>query len=125
MLLLSIRAIKTKQSTVQSSNSIDFSFRVIVFFSFSPELFLFFSEFGGTVNVKEIISFIDNGGNVLITAGTRVGDALRDLAAENGFEFDEDKTAVIDHLNYDTVLVSCAYLLHWQQNFKRDNVVHR
>lgn len=61
-------------------------------------------EFGGTVNVKEIISFIDNGGNVLITAGTRVGDALRDLAAENGFEFDEDKTAVIDHLNYDTVL---------------------
>ncbi|VDN07648.1 unnamed protein product [Thelazia callipaeda] len=61
-------------------------------------------EFGGTVTVKAITSFIDDGGNVLITAGTRIGDALRDLAAENGFEFDEDRTAVIDHLNYDSVL---------------------
>uniref|UniRef100_F1L1C8 Dolichyl-diphosphooligosaccharide--protein glycosyltransferase 48 kDa subunit n=1 Tax=Ascaris suum TaxID=6253 RepID=F1L1C8_ASCSU len=61
-------------------------------------------EFGGSVSVKEITAFIDDGGNVLIAAGTQIGDALRDLAAENGFEFDEDKTAVIDHLNYDTVL---------------------
>ncbi|VDK70486.1 unnamed protein product [Onchocerca ochengi] len=61
-------------------------------------------EFGGTINVKAITSFIDNGGNVLVTAGARVGDALHDLAAENGFEFDENRTAVIDHLNYDTVL---------------------
>lgn len=42
---------------------------------------------------------------MLITAGNRVGDALRDLAAENGFEFDEDGTSVIDHLNYDVALV--------------------
>ncbi|VDN60199.1 unnamed protein product [Dracunculus medinensis] len=61
-------------------------------------------EFGGSINVREIVSFIDNGGNVLITAGNRVGDALRDLAAENGFEFDEDGTSVIDHLNYDVAL---------------------
>uniref|UniRef100_A0A0M3IBF2 Dolichyl-diphosphooligosaccharide--protein glycosyltransferase 48 kDa subunit n=1 Tax=Ascaris lumbricoides TaxID=6252 RepID=A0A0M3IBF2_ASCLU len=61
-------------------------------------------EFGGSISVKEITAFIDDGGNVLIAAGTQIGDALRDLAAENGFEFDEDKTAVIDHLNYDTVL---------------------
>nr|CDQ04585.1 BMA-OSTB-1, isoform d [Brugia malayi] len=61
-------------------------------------------EFGGLINVKAITSFIDNGGNVLVTAGTRVGDALHDLAAENGFEFDENQTSVIDHLNYDTVL---------------------
>lgn len=65
-----------------------------------------FEEFGGSISVKEITAFIDDGGNVLIAAGTQIGDALRDLAAENGFEFDEDKTAVIDHLNYDTVLVS-------------------
>ncbi|MCP9262177.1 Dolichyl-diphosphooligosaccharide--protein glycosyltransferase 48 kDa subunit [Dirofilaria immitis] len=37
-------------------------------------------------------------------SGARVGDALHDLAAENGFEFDENRTAVIDHLNYDIVL---------------------
>uniref|UniRef100_A0A0N5AKH7 Dolichyl-diphosphooligosaccharide--protein glycosyltransferase 48 kDa subunit n=1 Tax=Syphacia muris TaxID=451379 RepID=A0A0N5AKH7_9BILA len=61
-------------------------------------------EFGGSVSIKEIASFIDNGGNVLVAAGTRIGDALRDLATENGFEYDEDKTAVIDHLNYDTAL---------------------
>ncbi|KAM3718883.1 Dolichyl-diphosphooligosaccharide--protein glycosyltransferasesubunit [Dirofilaria immitis] len=61
-------------------------------------------EFGGTINVKAITSFIDNGGSVLVTAGARVGDALHDLAAENGFEFDENRTAVIDHLNYDIVL---------------------
>ncbi|VDK88995.1 unnamed protein product [Litomosoides sigmodontis] len=61
-------------------------------------------EFGGTINVRAITSFIDNGGNVLVAAGTRIGDALHDLAAENGFEFDENGTAVIDHLNYDTVL---------------------
>ena len=67
---------------------------------FSPGV----DEFGGTISVKEIASFIDNGGNVLVAAGTRIGDALRDLATENGFEYDEDKTAVIDHLNYDTVL---------------------
>ncbi|VDO81161.1 unnamed protein product [Onchocerca flexuosa] len=66
----------------------------------------FIVEFGGTINVKAITSFIDNGGNVLVTAGPRVGDALHDLAAENGFEFDENRTAVIDHMNYDTVLVS-------------------
>lgn len=43
---------------------------------------------------------------MLVAAGTRIGDALHDLAAENGFEFDENGTVVIDHLNYDTVLVS-------------------
>ena len=30
------------------------------------------------------------------------GDPLRELATECGVEFDEEKTAVIDHLNYDT-----------------------
>lgn len=29
------------------------------------------------------------------------GDPLRELATECGVEFDEEKTAVIDHLNYD------------------------
>lgn len=75
--------------------------------------FIFFIaiiEFGGSINVKAIASFIDNGGNVLLTAGTRVGDALHDLAAENGFEFDENGTAVIDHLNYDTILVRLYFL---------------
>lgn len=65
----------------------------------------FLLEFGGSVDIQEITSFIDHGGNVLVTAGTRVGDALRELAAENGYNFDEDKTTVIDHVNYDIMLV--------------------
>lgn len=29
------------------------------------------------------------------------GDSIRELATECGVELDEEKTAVIDHLNYD------------------------
>lgn len=32
----------------------------------------------------------------------RAGEPLRELATECGVEFDEEKTSVIDHLNYDT-----------------------
>jgi hypothetical protein len=34
-----------------------------------------------------------------------LGDAIRELAAEVGFEFDDDKTSVIDHSSYDANLV--------------------
>lgn len=58
-------------------------------------------EFGGEVSVDKISEFIDNGGNVLVAGSTKSGEALRELATENGFEVDEDSAAVIDHLNYD------------------------
>ncbi len=32
---------------------------------------------------------------------TLAGDPLRELGSECGIEFDEEKTAVIDHHNYD------------------------
>lgn len=48
-----------------------------------------------------ITSFIDGGGNVLVAANSRIGEPIRDLASECGVEFDEEGTAVIDHLNYD------------------------
>ena len=31
----------------------------------------------------------------------KLGEPLRELASECGVEFDEENTAVIDHLNYD------------------------
>lgn len=31
----------------------------------------------------------------------KIGDPIRELATECGVEFDYEKTAVIDHLNYD------------------------
>lgn len=59
------------------------------------------AEFGGNLDIQAITSFIDGGGNVLLAAGSNVGEPIRDLASECGIEFDEEDTAVIDHLNYD------------------------
>ncbi|XP_065842539.1 dolichyl-diphosphooligosaccharide--protein glycosyltransferase 48 kDa subunit-like [Oscarella lobularis] len=64
---------------------------------FSPSV----AEFGGDIDTNAITSFIDGGGNVLVATNSDIGDVLRDLSSECGVEFDEEKTAVIDHLNYD------------------------
>jgi len=58
-------------------------------------------EFGGNLNVETITDFIDNGGNVLIAGNSNLGEVLREIASEVGFEADEEGTSVIDHLNYD------------------------
>jgi oligosaccharyltransferase complex subunit beta len=77
-------------------------------------------EFGGDIDVDAITNFIDGGGNVLVATNSdigrlsylerlfdvvyqlsTVGDLLRDLGTECGVDFDEEKTAVIDHLNHD------------------------
>lgn len=65
---------------------------------FSPSV----EEFGGDISVSSIIDFIDNGGNIFMVASSNVGDAIRELASENGFEIDEEGTYVIDHLNHDS-----------------------
>ncbi|XP_031557244.1 dolichyl-diphosphooligosaccharide--protein glycosyltransferase 48 kDa subunit-like [Actinia tenebrosa] len=64
---------------------------------FSPSV----EEFGGSLNVRAITDFIDGGGNVLVAASSAIGDPLRELGSECGIEFDEEKTAVIDHINHD------------------------
>jgi len=58
-------------------------------------------EFGGSIDVAAITNFIDGGGNLMVAASSKIGEPLRDLASECGVEFDEENTAVIDHLNYD------------------------
>ncbi|RDD36806.1 Dolichyl-diphosphooligosaccharide--protein glycosyltransferase 48 kDa subunit [Trichoplax sp. H2] len=58
-------------------------------------------EFGGNINVAAITEFIDSGRNVLVAGSSDIGEPIRDLAAECGLEMDEEKTAVIDHINYD------------------------
>jgi oligosaccharyltransferase complex subunit beta len=60
-------------------------------------------EFGGSISVAEIVRFIDEGGNVLLAANSNIGEALRELAGEVSFEFDDEKTSVIDHLHFDTI----------------------
>jgi oligosaccharyltransferase complex subunit beta len=73
----------------------EFLYEHLVIFSPSVE------EFGGSIDVASITNFIDGGGNVLVAASSNIGEPLRDLASECGVEFDEENTAVIDHLNYD------------------------
>jgi len=73
----------------------EFIYEHLVIFSPSVE------EFGGSLDVPAIINFIDGGGNVIVAASSNIGEPIRELASECGVEFDEEKTAVIDHLNYD------------------------
>jgi len=64
---------------------------------FSPTV----EEFGGNLNVEMLTDFVDNGGNILIAGNSNLGEVLREIASEVGFEADEEGTSVIDHLNYD------------------------
>lgn len=49
----------------------------------------------------QFIYCCDSVGNVLFTGGVSTGSALRELAAECGFEVTEENSSLIDHLNYD------------------------
>lgn len=64
---------------------------------------------GNVLITNEVVSFIDEGGNVLAAAGTRIGTVLRELAIQNGFQFDNDHTNVIEHFEYDTDLASFRF----------------
>jgi len=64
---------------------------------FSPSV----EEFGGDLSAEAITEFIDEGGNVLVAGNSNIGEVLREVASEVGFEVDDEGTAVIDHLNYD------------------------
>jgi len=58
-------------------------------------------DFGGTVDVQNILDFIDDGHSVLVAASPDVSEPVRELAAECGLEFDEKDAFVIVHFNYD------------------------
>lgn len=46
-------------------------------------MFVIFSEFGGSISVFEITKFIDGGGNLLLAAGSHIGDSIRELAVSD------------------------------------------
>jgi oligosaccharyltransferase complex subunit beta len=58
-------------------------------------------EFGGRLDAEILTEFVDAGGNVLVAGSNTIGDSIREFASECGIEFADDKSAVIDHLNYD------------------------
>lgn len=51
------------------------------------------------------------GGNVLLTGGPNMGNTVRELIIEVGFEFDDDKTQVIDNHNFYSQLVTFFQLI--------------
>jgi len=59
-------------------------------------------EFGGEITPESFIEFVDNGGNLILTADIETGDAMRDIASEVGVEIDESGNSVIDHFNFDS-----------------------
>uniref|UniRef100_A0A0K0DH45 Dolichyl-diphosphooligosaccharide--protein glycosyltransferase 48 kDa subunit n=1 Tax=Angiostrongylus cantonensis TaxID=6313 RepID=A0A0K0DH45_ANGCA len=71
---------------------------------FSSFIEIYALEFGGSITVDEITRFVDEGGNLLVAGGPNLGRAVRELAVQHGFEFDEPDTLVIDHQNYDAHL---------------------
>lgn len=73
----------------------DYLFKHLIVFAPSVE------EFGGSIDVAAITSFVDNGGNVLVAGSSSIGQPIRDLASECGMEYDEEKTFVIDHHHFD------------------------
>ncbi|VEL37512.1 unnamed protein product [Protopolystoma xenopodis] len=83
----------------------DFSLNLMKFGEYAFKHLIIFApsarEFGGKLDVKSIVRFIDEGGHVLVAGSPDIGEAIRELGSECGVEFDEDKTYVIDHLNYD------------------------
>ena len=64
---------------------------------FSPSV----EEFGGDLSAEALTEFVDEGGNILVAGSSNIGEVLREVASEVGFEVDDEGTAVIDHLNYD------------------------
>jgi len=58
-------------------------------------------EFGGLIDVPSILGFIDSGHDVLIAASSQLSDPIREIASECGVDFAEEKTFVMDHLNFD------------------------
>lgn len=63
---------------------------------------------------------------MLVAGGPNVGDAIRDLATEVGFEFDDESTEVIDHKNVHATLVKIFlyFFLYFKDCFLRimDNI---
>ncbi|CBY20857.1 unnamed protein product [Oikopleura dioica] len=58
-------------------------------------------EFGGDVKTKTFVDFTQNGGNLMVFASSNIGDAIRELGAEFGIEYDETGTKVMSHQLYD------------------------
>lgn len=99
------RALKDRGFELTFKTADDSSLSLIKYGEFLYDHLVLFSPsveaFGGNIEVSTITDFIDGGGNVLVAASSNIGEPIKELASECGVEFDEENTAVIDHLHYD------------------------
>jgi len=58
-------------------------------------------EFGERITPDAIIKFIDSGHNLLVAVNSNISEPVREVANECGVDFDEEQTAVIDHVHFD------------------------
>jgi len=58
-------------------------------------------DFGERINPDLIIKFVDSGRNLLVAVNSNISEPVREVANECGVDFDEEQTAVIDHVNFD------------------------
>jgi len=58
-------------------------------------------EFGERITADVVIKFIDSGRNLLVAVNSNISEPVREVANECGVDFDEEQTAVIDHINFD------------------------
>ncbi|KAL6954548.1 Dolichyl-diphosphooligosaccharide--protein glycosyltransferase 48 kDa subunit [Sarracenia purpurea var. burkii] len=64
---------------------------------FSPTI----ERFGGSLDLADILDFVDSGHDLILTADVNASDLIRNIAAECGVDFDEDSSAmVMDHISY-------------------------
>lgn len=59
------------------------------------------TAFGNGITAADFLQFVDDGGNLLVTGSSEIGDPIKEIAADCGIEFDDEGTSVIDHMNYD------------------------
>jgi len=59
------------------------------------------ASFGNGVAANDFLTFLDDGGNIVMSASSDIGDPIKEIAAEVGIEIDDEGTSVIDHMNYD------------------------
>lgn len=57
------------------------------------------ADLGGAIDSKQVLEFIDEGGNVLLAVDEGVSASLRDIATQAGIDLALPKDKVLDHFN--------------------------
>ncbi|GER42597.1 glycosyltransferase 48 kDa subunit [Striga asiatica] len=81
-------------------------------------------RFGGSLDVQEILDFIDSGHDLILAADSNASELIRNIAAECGIDFDEDPSAVvIDHTGYAVPETAGDHTLIASDSFIQSDVI--